>query len=174
MPEKVCSTCKVPKELDAFAPTKQKLRFGVRSVCRDCERDYKREWVKKDPIRKLKQVAEWKASNREKVRAWNRAYSKRMRKERPEQLALYELRARLKREYGVTIEWRNSKREAQNNICAICGGPPGTLGLAIDHNHNTGKVRDLLCCQCNTGLHKMERDIEWIRKAAAYLARHGD
>ncbi len=171
---KTCTKCNVPKELECFAPTNQKLKFGVKSWCRDCEREYKREWVKQDPKRGTARTMAWRKSNREKVRDWNRAYAKKTRAENPAQTSLYNRRNHFKRLYGVTLEWRDNKIAEQKNLCAICGGPPGKLGLALDHNHNTGKVRDLLCCQCNTGLHKMERDIEWIRKAAAYLARHGD
>jgi hypothetical protein len=171
---KQCATCKLDKQLAEFAPTKQQLKFGVKSVCRQCDKEYKRKWVEANPVRQRDQVNGWKASNRDKVRGWNREYSARIRKEKPEQWAMYERRARLKREYGVTPEWFEVKYKEQQGLCAICGLVPTGKGLCIDHCHKTGVARELLCTQCNTTLHKMELEIEWVRKAEAYLQRHDE
>ena len=168
---KTCAKCFQPKELTFFSPTKQQLKFGVRSWCKECTKEYQREWATKNPSRPQKATQKYKASNREKIREWNRQYAARIRKEKPEKSKEWELRARLKRLYGVTPEWRDQTIVEQEGRCAICGGLPGKLGLSIDHDHKTGKARALLCNQCNTGLHKMEQDIEWIRKAEQYLRR---
>jgi hypothetical protein len=39
--------------------------------------------------------------------------------------------------------------EGQSGVCAICGRPPGAKRLDVDHNHETGKIRGLLCGSCN-------------------------
>lgn len=51
--------------------------------------------------------------------------------------------------------------QAQNGVCAICKSKPDTRWkmLAVDHNHDTGKVRGLLCMVCNTMLGRLE--IRW-------------
>jgi len=56
----------------------------------------------------------------------------------------------------------------QNGRCAICERKPDQI-LCIDHSHETGKVRALLCRKCNTGLGCYDDDPAFARKAAAYL-----
>jgi Recombination endonuclease VII len=169
---KRCADCKIEKKLADFGPTTQQLKFGVKSRCRECEREYKRRWVQADPVRRAKQDAStraWQKSNREKVREWNKNYKRRRAAERPEQFRAYERKCRLKRTYGVTLEWVDEQFEKQGGRCAICRGLPGQKGLMIDHCHKSKKVRKLLCSMCNFSLHKLEQDIEWAEKAIAYL-----
>jgi hypothetical protein len=70
--------------------------------------------------------------------------------------------------YGVTIEWYEKQLLKQNGACAICLRPPKGR-LAIDHCHDTGRVRGLLCFDCNSGLGKFADDIVRLHRAAAYL-----
>jgi hypothetical protein len=62
---------------------------------------------------------------------------------------------------------------SQNGVCAICGSPPtGTRShglLAIDHCHDTLKIRGLLCNNCNNGLGRFKDNPDSLRKAADYL-----
>jgi hypothetical protein len=44
--------------------------------------------------------------------------------------------------------------------------------LFVDHNHNTGKVRELLCHGCNTGIGLMQDDVDLLQKALDYLIKH--
>jgi hypothetical protein len=53
----------------------------------------------------------------------------------------------------------------QEGHCALCDGPPE----AVDHDHETGIVRGLLCTWCNTRLHVFDHKPEWVEAAAAYL-----
>ena len=64
--------------------------------------------------------------------------------------------------------------EAQNHRCAICrrGLAETTRALAADHDHTTGRVRGLLCLDCNTGLGKFRDDPALLRNAAAYIEKH--
>lgn len=58
----------------------------------------------------------------------------------------------------------------QDRKCAICKQPESTdKSLAVDHNHETGQIRGLLCQKCNTGLGLFKDDINLLRKAKAYL-----
>ena len=80
------------------------------------------------------------------------------------------LRERLK-VHGITEEQYDAMLAAQQNLCAICGGPPRQKPqLVVDHCHTTGRVRVLLCNPCNMRLGRYEamRGI-----AGAYLARYG-
>ena len=74
--------------------------------------------------------------------------------------------------YGVPLELYRDKLAAQNGRCAICGGPPGKRSLNVDHDHVSGKVRDLHCATCNVGIGVMRDDPELLRKAADYIERH--
>lgn len=74
----------------------------------------------------------------------------------------------LRRQYGITVEEYDVLSASQNNCCAICGEtPPGNLH--VDHDHETGDVRGLLCRQCNTGLGLFREDVALLRKATDYL-----
>lgn len=67
--------------------------------------------------------------------------------------------AHLKYTYGITTEDYNRILEEQNGKCAVCGKPPKTTRLAVDHCHKTGKIRGLLCSYCNRrviGRHTLE------------------
>ena len=80
--------------------------------------------------------------------------------------------ARIKREFGVTDEQYNSMLQRQDGGCAICGKPEAdTRGhkLHIDHCHDTGLVRGLLCASCNTGIGKFRDNISFLDRAIEYL-----
>ena len=74
------------------------------------------------------------------------------------------------REYGLTEEEYNNMILSQNNLCAICNNPSKNKALAIDHNHKTGKVRGLLCMNCNTGIGFLKDDITILNNAIKYLS----
>lgn len=59
----------------------------------------------------------------------------------------------------------------QNYQCAICHRPLPELehGLAVDHDHATGKVRGLLCLNCNTGLGQFADDVVRMQRAMEYV-----
>jgi len=62
-------------------------------------------------------------------------------------------------------------RQSQNGECAICGRDLGPgHGTNVDHNHDTGKVRGLLCLRCNVALAYVEDD-EFLVKLLGYLER---
>ena len=74
-------------------------------------------------------------------------------------------RARIKK-YGITEEYFQSLLDFQNGVCAICGEPNPTC---IDHNHETGEVRGLLCQDCNFAIGVMRDNPARFRNAATYL-----
>jgi hypothetical protein len=61
----------------------------------------------------------------------------------------------------------------QSGVCKICGEPCPTYkhALAVDHNHTTGKVRGLLCNNCNNGLGRFRDNPQYLRAAADYLEK---
>lgn len=77
--------------------------------------------------------------------------------------------------YGLTEESYKDLFESQSGLCAICSTdrPTGRWKVfAVDHCHITGKVRGLLCNECNRGMGLLRDNAELLRKAAAYLERN--
>lgn len=74
------------------------------------------------------------------------------------------------RHYGMTLQQYDEMLEDQNGVCAICGGI-NTNGrrLYVDHNHETGKIRALLCCLCNNLIGNAKEDIIILRSVINYL-----
>ena len=57
-------------------------------------------------------------------------------------------------------------------MCAICGDKPSDLTLHVDHHHETGVVRKLLCVRCNNALGLFQESHELFQAAADYLNGH--
>ncbi len=79
-----------------------------------------------------------------------------------------------KARYGMTRRAYDRLLKYQNGVCAVCGGPPDTEDnvLAIDHDHETGKVRGLLCKACNTALGNAKDDPERLARLRLYVETH--
>lgn len=81
-------------------------------------------------------------------------------------------RYRVKKEYGLSIEDVDNLYVIQDNKCAICNNVFNNVyKTQIDHCHKTGKVRGLLCINCNWLLGKSQDNPELLRQAANYLER---
>lgn len=76
--------------------------------------------------------------------------------------------------YRITIEDYDEMYIAQNGKCAVCGSENIIDGkrkmLCVDHNHETGKVRGLLCRDCNLAAGLLEDDSERASKLSEYLS----
>lgn len=78
--------------------------------------------------------------------------------------------------YGLSEDDYERMNEQQQGLCAICGGTrvrAGTTGLVVDHDHETGAVRGLLCSSCNTGIGHMQESKSVLMAAIRYLEYHG-
>ena len=82
----------------------------------------------------------------------------------------YARRWRMEAEYGLTSAGYDALLAEQDGQCAICGGVESRL--VIDHNHDTGKVRGLLCQKCNRGLGQFDEAPRHLLAAIAYIERH--
>jgi len=125
-------------------------------------------YTEKDRLRHKK----WKENNKEKVRAYYREYSKVWRKNNPERRRAIKRKYDLKRAYGMTEDQYNFMLQAQNNCCDICKKESSrTKKLHIDHCHKTGKIRGLLCSNCNTTLGLVKESLEILQSIANYLRK---
>lgn len=89
-----------------------------------------------------------------------------------EKVLLGRRRTTLKKRYGITPEEFDEMLAGQNGACAICETtePEGRYGVfAVDHDHQTGKVRGILCSKCNSALGQMGDNEEGVLKFLHYL-----
>jgi Autographiviridae endonuclease VII len=81
----------------------------------------------------------------------------------------------LQARFGLSVEEYEEMLRWQSHRCAICGraqpkNPVYTdKSLAVDHDHKTGKIRGLLCMNCNMGIGRFKDDPELLMAACAYL-----
>ncbi len=78
----------------------------------------------------------------------------------------------LKSKYGITPEDYDQMLVKQHGCCGICGVDAPSRGnkyFAVDHCHKTGRVRGLLCNECNRGMGLLRDSSDLCRKAAEYL-----
>lgn len=80
----------------------------------------------------------------------------------PENKRKWQIRTR----YGLTIEQVEELRASQGGSCAVC--KKELKKFHIDHDHNTGKVRGLLCHRCNVMIGGWD-DKEWLNSAMRYM-----
>ncbi len=81
----------------------------------------------------------------------------------------------LKRKYGITLTEFNKMLDEQDRCCAICGAtePGGKWkNFHVDHDHETRKVRGLLCNSCNVTLGAVKEDIHTLKSMIQYLESH--
>lgn len=85
----------------------------------------------------------------------------------------------LERKFGITRQELDAMSEAQDHKCKLCDQPETSKvrgkvrRLAIDHCHETGKIRGLLCTKCNNALGAFKDNPSLLEKAAEYLRSHG-
>lgn len=109
--------------------------------------------------------------DRDKNLAYHREYSKKNGRNK-----------RLKEKFGLTPEQYDTLVLKQHGVCAIChkpettihGGSKQLMPLGVDHNHKTGKVRELLCTRCNTALGLIDDSPERALALATYLEKHAE
>jgi hypothetical protein len=155
MKTKVCKTCNIEKSVSEYhvaaKPGKRGSDEYIRNTlvykahCKECLRNLQRE-----KYHKLDENA--KKERRRNNRCNNFKYRQEY---------------RLKSRFGLTTEEFSDMIREQNNKCKICEcemNPP-----QVDHDHSTGKVRYLLCRNCNTSLGLLKEDTKVLYKMISYI-----
>lgn len=136
---RTCSVCNTEKSLDNFRAN--------RSQCKACE---------------VKRVTAWQKANPEKVKANQRKWRDTHRS--------HIVKMWYVKKYNLTTEQVQAILDQQDGRCAICGSQdPGKRGWFVDHNHETGEVRGVLCMSCNVGLGHFKDSVSRLRSAIKYL-----
>jgi hypothetical protein len=129
---------------------------------KDKLREYRRNRLAKNPDYDKIQSKK----NRTKNKAQRHAYRVQWRKDNPEKYRLEMLRqSRIKR--GLP----EPTRECPTN-CELCGKPPKSKQLHLDHDHGTGEFRGWLCVNCNTAIGKLGDNVFGLQRAIMYLSRN--
>lgn len=154
-PEKRCPACGEVKARTAeFWHRHRSTPDGLAAYCKPCL---------------TTKVRDYQDRNREAVR--ERARSRRRARAGSEELRRMDRDAHLRR-IGFTAAEADEMLAAQGGICAVCGtdDPRGRHAtFVVDHDHESGAVRGMLCNACNIGLGKFRDDPDVLVAAAAYL-----
>lgn len=145
-------------------------------------REANRKWKRENPETVKAQKARYRARRPEVARAYRqnnkeslKAIGDAWRSANPEKVKGYRRRSNIKKRYGITLEQRNAMLALQGDCCAMCKcSDPGSIqGWCIDHSHDTGDIRGILCAKCNTSLGQagdaLERVVAWAAMAISYL-----
>ena len=140
---KYCPKCKQTKDIKEFYKTKHNK--GRASQCIECSKDIRRNIPKK-------QIHGYYMNRKEKQ--WEN---------------------KLIRNFGINATEYYKLLKQQNNKCAICKNEykEGNKKLAVDHCHKTGKIRGLLCSNCNPALGFLKEDLNIIKNLVRYIKNKG-
>lgn len=175
--KKTCRKCDTEKPLTDFfrdASTKD----GRHTRCKSCHSASAKRWVRANPEKRREYKKTEYARHRDTVRARNKRWYERHRgseaflAKRKARSNTPEVRdTRFRREYGISLAEVEAMAEAQGGVCAICKEPErlGEKGLCVDHCHQTGRVRGMLCHKCNRALGLFNDTIAYLNAAATYL-----
>ena len=142
---KICSKCKIEKDISDFHKCYSRKK-GVHPQCKVCRLTYL-------------------ANNKEKTHKYGKEY----RKNNKDKTRNYSL----KRNYGITLEQKQQIYVKQNKKCAICPRYIETVNSAcVDHEHTTGKIREILCRKCNSALGLLQDNPEICFAAGNYILKH--
>ena len=160
---KKCKKCGAEKPLDDFYRAAG-MRDGHRNECKVCDLAAKHERYMADPAKAMARVKRWQQANPDRVSATQRA-----RRARPE-IKRADRARHLRNKYGVTIEQYDDLLASQGGGCAICGREPRPdISLHLDHDHESGQLRGILCFRCNNALGDFDDDMSLLRAAVRYI-----
>jgi nitrate/TMAO reductase-like tetraheme cytochrome c subunit len=150
---KICRLCEKDKPLSEYTKTKHN-KSGIMARCKTCVNEYQAVGRHQNPGRGTKYDQRWRESLPE-----------------AEKWRLY-----LLSRHRLTPEQYDAMLKAQGGGCAICGhkdaGDSHQRQIHVDHNHETGKIRGLLCGRCNRGLGLFTDDLGKLAAASSYLLQH--
>jgi hypothetical protein len=160
---KKCRTCGLEKPLDDFYRASG-TKDGHRGECKVCDLERKRQRYLADPETAIARVKRWQQANSDRVNEYHR-----VRRAKPE-VKRADRANHLMRKYGITIEQYDELLAQQGGGCAICGREPRPdISLHLDHDHETGQLRGILCFRCNNALGDLDDDVSLLREAVRYL-----
>lgn len=142
------------------------MRDGYRNDCKACFAKRAKDWYERPGNREkaIARVKKWQDEHPEQYRKQQDDWRDSGAKSRSNR------KSHLKNTFGLTPEEYDQKLRRQGGVCLICQRPPaeGKM-LDVDHDHATGRVRGLLCRNCNQGLGKFFESPFLMAAAVGYL-----
>lgn len=169
---KCCVRCKETRAPEAFNQNKLSTD-GLQSWCRTCAAEYNK-------ARRDADIEAHLAASRARQQANPEAARIRRQRHKDKLGDVYKRREygyHLRKKYGITVEDYDAMLKSQGGQCAICRDAKiwkQKRSLVVDHCHKTGKVRGLLCNQCNTAVGHLSDCKENAMRLFEYLNRAGD
>lgn len=173
---KFCPGCKVHKEILEF-PRNKYNKSGLHHYCKLCACA-----ASKMRLEKLNSTPEGRQAflEKERVRGGKRKAECKQNPQIAEKNFKIRKRSILKQKYGLNQGMYDAMYAQQEGKCAICKNPEtkkyritGEVQmLGVDHNHSTGKVRELLCDNCNVSLGRLRENPDTMIAMAAYVRKH--
>jgi len=166
---KTCTKCGIEQDTKNFSKCITG-KFGVRGDCKMCRKRYYHLTENKRQLR----VKKYREINKVKQREFYLRHREHIREKQKEYHKHNFLQIRnqmLKLTYGITQADYDILFRQQNEVCAICYKSVKGY-LSIDHDHKTGKIRGLLCKQCNHGLGMFKDDKLILINAANYSKKY--
>lgn len=161
MSTKPCRLCGEVKSLTEFHRASD-MRDGHRGECKACFRESAR--ARYDSARAVARATKWREQNPERFREYQARYRARPERKRKMRDLYY------RRTFGISADEFDALLDEQGGGCAVCGRRPARVAsLHLDHCHDTGRVRGILCLSCNQGIGKFRDDPELLERAAWYL-----
>jgi hypothetical protein len=157
---KPCKKCGETKPLSEFYRAAG-MRDGYRSECKVCHLAQQKLWYQANRQRAIASVKRWQQENKERLHEYRRGYRRRRKVE--------ERNAYLPCTFGMSNADYDTLLAGQAGGCAICGKRPGTISLHVDHDHESGEVRGLLCVGCNNALGQFKDSVELLARASSYV-----
>jgi len=162
--KKRCTLCGEVKQLDAYHSSIN-TKDGKQSRCKACKLRTNLAWRNANKGKVAKSKKNYAFRNWEAIRKHRREYMA----TRKVEAAEYRRRWNLSKRYRITIDQFTELLESQEGKCAVCGTRDGRQ--VVDHDHDTGKVRGILCVRCNVSIGGLGDTVNGLMRAVRYLEK---
>ena len=145
---KTCSQCKKLLPVSSFYKSD---KGRCRSDCTECSAKRNKKYYLENKNKIAATNKKWTQENKEKIQ-----------------------NAKAQKKFGISLKEKNQLFKAQGSACAICKSTKNTTprDWDVDHCHVTGKIRGILCSNCNRGLGLFQDNQQNLLRAAKYLDEH--
>lgn len=184
---RICTKCNQEKPLKEFPKDKKRYQ-GHRSECKQCVSIYNKQYYKvyyktniqheKDRGKKYRKI------NKERCHQRSNKYYNTHKKEKRQyydknlkHILKGKQKSWYKRMYGMTVEQKKEMLKSQHYKCLICDKNlhySHKRMVCVDHNHDTGKVRGILCRHCNCTLGLVHENINTLHNMINYVIKYNN
>lgn len=159
---RTCRICKQEKSLSDFYGRRRLCLICYATQCKVYRETHKGEiqrYIDQTKEERTLQKHNYYQQNQDKIKEYRQHHKAQVRD------------SHLKRKYGLSLLQWNIKFDSQNRECEICKITKTTY-WQTDHNHITGKIRGILCTNCNRALGHLKDNPQILKNAISYIERY--